>query len=190
MKAYGENFWRLVCSLARRLCAWCSAECIATSLEMAKRGLFGGECRHIVRDAILAAEAGLVWHSAPSLDASFEEVFRWAAQALYVASVAEVYASRHSRPLVASRGLFTRRVVERFLHDYWLSGGPRLLVTDVRTRLGWIAIPKLGSCACKPITSYRFKNGDVLVVNVSCCEHSVEAEARPPLAARLRIESL
>jgi len=160
-------------------------------LEYARRGLFGGECRHSVRDALLAAEAGLAWFPPPSLDEEPGRVFEWAARALYVSSIAEAYASRRARRLVASRGLFTRRIVERLLHDYWLSGGVRLLVTDVRASIGWIAIPKLASCEeGEPETTFEVDGDGVLRVRSVCGSRSLEARVEPPLAARLRVESL
>ncbi|AEM38575.1 hypothetical protein Pyrfu_0706 [Pyrolobus fumarii 1A] len=185
--ATGDVFWRLVEALAIRMCGWCTRECIAEAVAAAKEGVLQGKCGHVVRDAMLAVEAELAWYPVPRLDASLEEMFAWAVDALYKATIAEVFASRRARSLVASRGLWTRRVVERILHDYWLAGGEKLLVTDARVRIGWVAYPVLASCQCgEPRTTVKLHEDLSLEVSVGCgeCIH-LSHRAEPPLAARL-----
>ena len=136
----GRAICRLVESLARRMCGWCSAECIREGLEGR------GECRHVVGDAMLAVIASYSWMPAPSLDSEPSKVIGWAVRSLYYPSVAPLLASRRGSKLVASRALYTRRLVERILHDYALVTGYVVYATDYRLPGGWVTYPTLASC--------------------------------------------
>jgi len=135
---------RATCSLveewAARMCGWCSRECIREGLEGR------GPCRSIAWDAFLLVLASRSWLPPPGLGDDPARVLEWASRSLYYASVAPLLASRRYSPLIGSRGLWSRRVVERLLLDYWLVSGYRIVATDSRLPGGWVTHPTLASC--------------------------------------------
>ncbi len=181
-----DRFWRLVEALAARMCGWCTRECIEEAVEAARGGGEPGECRQAVVDAVAAVEAWLSWSPPPSLGEELRVVYEWAARSLYAASVAELLASRRARRVVAARGLWARRVVERLLHDYWLAGGERILVSEYRAPFGWVAYPRLASCRGGGFESFVGHAGGLrLRVGYRCGGEKFEVVLGPPLAAVL-----
>ena len=166
---------RLVETLASRLCGWCSEECIRDGLEGR------GACRHIVRDAMLAVLASYAWLPPPSLDAEPRKVLVWASYALYYSSVSPLLASRRVSSLIGSRGLFTRRLVEKLLHDYALVTGVVAYATDYRLPGGWVTYPALAKCpGGGGVTEVEATGQLSMRLRHRCGGSSIEVELKPP----------
>ena len=183
----GKAICRLVEALALRMCGWCSVECIREGLEGR------GDCRHIVGDALLAVIASYAWIPVPSLDSKLSRLIEWAVRSLYYPSVAPLLASKRGSKLVASRALYTRRLVERVLHDYALVTGYVIYATDYRLPGGWVTYPTLASCPeCKPVTRVEAMGPLSMRVVYECGDWRAVFELRPPRTdgCRAMLESL
>ncbi len=166
---------RLAEALALRMCGWCTSECIREGLEDR------GECRHVVRDAAMAVIAGYAWLPPPSLDTEPAVVLEWATRSLYYSSVAPLLASRRGSKLVASRALFTRRLVERLLHDYSLVTGYVIYATDYRLPGGWVTHPTLARCPGGGASTRVEATGPLSMRIIHECNSvRVELELEPP----------
>ena len=180
---------RLVEALASRMCGWCEPQCISEGLEGE------GPCRHIVRDAYLALLASYSWYPPPAPGARVEELLGWAARSLYYSSVAPLLASRRYSSVIGSRGLFSRRLVERILYDHALLTGYVVYAADYRLPGGWVAIAKLAKCRDGEAETRIEPLGQLgVVARYSCRGGGVSLEVRlePPRwrGCRSMLESL